>query len=297
VSPIGVEATSMPPAVSVVVPVRDAARTIGACVDSLLALEYPLERLELIAVDNGSTDGTRAVLERYGARLRVVDEPVRGAAAARNRGVRAASHPVVAFTDADCRADRGWLRHLVLPLADETVGIAGGRILAHDPDHPVQRFGESLHDHERAMTHYRPPYAITMSWASRIEVLRAVGLFDPLFLRAQDAELAYRLVFAGYRLVYVPESIVYHHNRSTPGALLHEGFQSGFWAVAIARKHHAAMRAGGARRFSAASYRALMSSLLGAAGGRDQDGYRFVFLLGRKLGLVAGSARFGYLKL
>lgn len=205
-------------------------------------------------------------------------------------------HPLVAFTDADCRVDAAWLRHLVAPLDDPTVGVAGGRILAHDPSNPIERFDETLHDHERAMTGYKPPYAITMSWASRARVLREHA-FDPAFLRAQDSELAYRLVFAGYRLVYVAEAVVRHHNRSTPRALFHEGFQSGFWAVAIFRKHGAAMRAAGIRRFSAHSYRVLFEHLVGAAEGREEDGYSFLFQLGRKLGLLSGSIRFGCLRL
>ena len=285
------------PAVSVVVAVLDGERTLAACIDSLLALDYPRDRLELIAVDNGSRDRTRDLLEGYGGRVRVLDEPVRGPGAARNRGVRDARHPLVAFTDADCRVDPAWLRHLVAPLRDPAVGIAGGRILAIDPANPIERFGERLHDHERAMTFFRPPYAITMSWASPAHVLREQGLFDPTFLRGEDSELACRLFLAGYRLVYVPEAIVYHHNRSTRGALVRAGFQSGFWSVASARKHHGAMRALGVRRFSMSTYRMLASSLIGAAAGRADDGYLFLFHLGRKLGRYSGSIRFGTLRL
>jgi cellulose synthase/poly-beta-1,6-N-acetylglucosamine synthase-like glycosyltransferase len=285
------------PYVSVIVAVRDGERTIGACVDSLLALDYPSERVELLAVDNGSRDGTRRILETYRGRLRIADERVRGPGAARNRGLLEAAHPVVAFTDADCRVDPAWLRHLVAPLRDESVGIAGGRILAIDPANPIERFGETLHDHQRAMTHFRPPYAITMNWASRLGVLREQGLFDPSFLRGEDSELSFRLFSAGYRLVYVPEAIVFHHHRSTRRGLLRAGFQSGVWSVAIHRKHHAAMGTLGASRFAAGTYRPLLLSLLGAAEGRDEDAYFFLFHLGRKLGRVTGSVRFGHLRL
>ena len=284
------------PAVSVVVPVRNGERTVGACVESLLGLEYPRDRIELIVVDNGSRDGTRAILERYAPRVRVVDEAVRGPGAARNRGITSANHPVGAFTDADCRADVSWLRRLVAPLHDPAVGVAGGRILAMDPSNPIERFGESLHDHERAMMANRLPYAITMSWASRAAVLREHS-FDPTFLRAEDSELAYRLVFSGFRLVYVADAIVRHHNRSTRRALFHDGFQSGFWNVALFRKHRVAMQARGARRFSAATYRPLFASLISAAEGRDEDGFAFLHQFGRKLGLLSGSIRFGCVRL
>jgi GT2 family glycosyltransferase len=285
------------PYVSVIVAVRDGERRIGACIDSLLALEYPIERIELLAVDNGSRDGTRRILETYGGRLRIVEESVRGPGAARNRGLREAAHPVVAFTDADCRVDPAWLRHLVAPLRDESVAIAGGRILAIDPANPIERFGETLHDHERAITHFRPPYAITMSWASRLDVLREHGLFDPTFLRGEDSELSLRLFLAGYRLVYVPEAIVYHHNRSTRLALLRAGFQSGFWSIAIHRKHQGALRTFGVSRFAVGTYRPLLLALIGAAEGNEENGYFFLFHLGRKLGRVTGSIRFGHLRL
>jgi GT2 family glycosyltransferase len=285
------------PQVSVIVAVRDGERTIGACLDSLLALDYPSERVELLAVDNESSDGTRRILETYRGRVRIADEPVPGPGAARNRGLREATHPVVAFTDADCRVDPSWLRHLVTPLDDESVGIAGGRILAVDRANAIQRFGETIHDHQRAITGFRPPYAITMNWASRLEVLRELGCFDPSFLRGEDSELSFRLFSAGFRLVYVPEAIVYHHNRSTGGALLRAGFQSGMWSVAMHRKHHAALRDLGVRRFAANTYRPLAHSLLGAAKGNGEDRYFFLFHLGRKLGRAAGSIRFGHLRL
>jgi GT2 family glycosyltransferase len=292
-----VETSPALPAVSVVVAVRDGERTLGACIDSLLALDYPSDLVELIAVDNGSRDATRAILERFGGRVRVLEGPVRGPGAARNRGVREARHPLVAFTDADCRVDPAWLRPLVAPLGDPAVGIAGGRILAIDPANPIQRFGETLHDHERAMTGFRLPYAITMNWASPARVLREQGLFDPSFLRGEDSELAHRLFLAGYRLVYVPDAIVHHHHRSTRGALLRAGFQNGFWSVATLRKHHDAMRAHGVRRLVPGTYRELLRRLLGAVAGGADDGYYFLFHLGRKLGLASGSIRFGYLRL
>jgi glycosyltransferase involved in cell wall biosynthesis len=288
-------ARELPP-VSVVVPVLNGERTVGACIESLLALDYPPDRVELIVVDNGSSDNTRAILERYAPRLRVLEETTRGPGAARNRGVAGASHPLIAFTDADCRVDRSWLRRLVAPLDDPAIGIAGGRILAIDPSNPIERFGETLHDHERAMTAGRFPYAITMCWASRTSVLREHS-FDPAFLRGEDSELSYRLVFAGFRLAYVADAIVRHHNRSTERALFHEAFQSGFWAVAIFRKHREAMESAGARRVDAATYRPLFASLMGAAEGNDEDGYRFLYHLGRKLGLLSGSIRFGFIRL
>src|SRR2546421_3172407 len=91
--------------VSVVVPILNGAATIDQCIRSILGLDFPPAQLEVIVVDNGSTDSTREVLGRYRDRIRVLSEPIRGPAAARNAGVRAACGRWIAFTDADCVVD------------------------------------------------------------------------------------------------------------------------------------------------------------------------------------------------
>src|SRR5437870_13786471 len=89
------------PRVSVVVPVFNAQETIRECIQSLLDLNYPKANLELIFVDNASTDRTPEI------------------AAARNKGILHAAAEIIAFTDSDCVVDRDWLRHLIPPLVQD----------------------------------------------------------------------------------------------------------------------------------------------------------------------------------
>lgn len=213
--------------VSVIVAVRDAESTLEACLDSLVRLEPPGRPVELLAVDNGSTDGTSRVLERFQRHVRVVHESKRGPAAARNTGIRHARGDWIAFTDADCVVDPGWLRALLPPLEDPGVGIAGGRIVSIRPCNRIELFGERIHDHERAILRLRPPYAITMNWASRRDVLETHGLFNEKLLRGSDADMAYRIHAAGLRIVYRPDAIVAHRNESTLRGLFNEGFVHG----------------------------------------------------------------------
>ncbi len=224
------------PSASVIVAVRNGAATLGACLDSLLRLDYPADRVELIAVDNASTDTTPDVLAGYGARLRVLHEKRLGPAAARNRGLRDADGELVAFTDADCVVDRQWLRHLVAPLTDATIGVVGGRILSRRPCNRIEAFGEHIHDHARAVQ-LSPPYAITMNWASRRSVLEAVGRFNETLLRSSDVDCSYRMVAAGYRLVYAPEAVIYHRNERTPWGLVHEGYVHAVHAPRVRALH------------------------------------------------------------
>ncbi|MEO8603188.1 MAG: glycosyltransferase [bacterium] len=221
------------PRVSVIVAVYNGAATLRACLDSLLGLDYPADRLELVCVDNASTDATPRLLAEYGARLRVEYETRRGPAAARNCGLAVTRGEVVALTDADCTVDRTWLRELVAPLADPAVGIAGGKILSRRPCNVIEAFGDRIHDHVRALHEFSPPYVITMNWAARRAALEQVGGFNASLLRGSDVDCSYRFVAAGYRLVYAPGAVIYHRNERTPWGLVHEGYVHAVHAPAV----------------------------------------------------------------
>lgn len=290
--------TPFTPTVSVIVPVYNGARTLSPCLDSLLALNYPPEKLEIIVVDNASTDGTAAVLAGYGDAIRVFREPVRGAGAARNHGLRRALHDVIAFTDADCVVDKNWLRHLIEPLHDPSVGIVGGKNLAVRPCSGIEEFGERIHDHA-AVINQRIPTAATMNWASRRTVLQEANGFDERFLRGQDTDLSFRIFLAGYRLVYAPSAIIYHHNRSTLWGLFREGCQHGYGSVRWCRKHAAALRRLGRGRVSRNSYRVLGEYFKASIRGDDRLLARCLlfFNIGKKIGKLIGSIRFGHVEL
>jgi cellulose synthase/poly-beta-1,6-N-acetylglucosamine synthase-like glycosyltransferase len=278
-----------------VVAARDAEATIRDCVGSLLEARYPAEKLEVVVVDNGSRDRTARAARECGSGVRVLDEPVRGAGAARNTGLAHARGDVVAFTDADCVVEPDWLGRLIGPLEDPAVGAAGGTILAHRPANHVERFGETIHDHRAAIEVYRPPYVITMSWASRRRVLEELGGFDNRFRRGQDTDLAYRMVQAGYRFAFVPDAVVYHRNESTLRGLFSEGLVHGFHGVRVLKRHDRFLRRLGHGRVHLRGYSAIWSGLREA---RDPTARcQVAFNTGKKLGKLLGSARFGYVDL
>jgi glycosyltransferase involved in cell wall biosynthesis len=229
------QSSSWQPDVSVIVPVYNRPQLIDKCIPSILEASYPAHRLELIVVDNGSTDDTPRVLQRYGARIRVVRETKRGPAAARNAGLRAARGEVAAFTDSDCVVEREWVVRLVAPLEDRGVGAAGGLIRALPDGNDLEHFGERIHDHAKAIHYFRPAYVITMNLACRLDLLHSLGLFDERLLRCEDVDLAYRIEQAGYALAYVADAIVYHHNRRTILALMLEGYAHGYYGMKLDR--------------------------------------------------------------
>ena len=267
--------------VSVIVPVYNGELTIEDCIESILAQSFERIDLELLLIDNASADGTASVLDRYRDRATILREEKRGPAAARNRGLLNATGDIVAFTDADCIVEHDWLNRITRPLHDQTVGIAGGTILARKPCNAIEEFGERIHDHRMAIEYASPPYAITMNWASRRSVIDEVGPFDEELLRCEDCDLAYRIVAAGYRIVHEPSAVVYHRNEQTFAGLMEEGYAHGYHSIALLRKHEEFVR-----RFAEDSPAKHWSKA------ESDARYWEVFEIGRATGKAVASLRF-----
>jgi glycosyltransferase involved in cell wall biosynthesis len=287
------------PKVSVIVPVYNAEETIAECVNSLLGLNYSKENLELICINNASTDRTQDILDRHKKEIKTFHERKRGPAAARNRGLLNARGDVVAFVDADCVVDKNWLKNIVLPLQDVGVGIVGGKILSKRPCNNIEEFGEKIHDHDKAINEFKPPYVITMNWSSRLSVLKEVGLFDESFRRCEDVDMSRKIFQAGYRLVYEPEAIVYHRNEKTFSGLFREGYLHGFYSIKALKVNKNFVGQFGHRRINLKSYKEILSSLVDFIRGQDHSHSLcyFVFNSGKKVGKLSGSLRHFYLDL
>jgi cellulose synthase/poly-beta-1,6-N-acetylglucosamine synthase-like glycosyltransferase len=121
------------PAVSVLVPCHNEELVISDTIQAMLALHYPVERMELLMIDDGSNDRTAEIIRQCARdpRLKLLQVPpeiaARGKAGALNYGLAAAQHPVIAIYDADNRPERGALRPLVEALVrDSGLGAATG---------------------------------------------------------------------------------------------------------------------------------------------------------------------------
>jgi glycosyltransferase involved in cell wall biosynthesis len=229
--------TGAPPFVSVVIPTRNAERTVGECLDSLIRLDYDPERREILVVDNGSTDRTAEIVRSYPVRRLV--EPRRGASAARNRGIGAARGEVIAFTDADCIVTKRWLSALVRAFDRPEVWGAAGEIVAYPPRTPAERFLARYKGRwqEPALEATRP-FAVTSNVAFRRETFDRVGLFDTRLIKAQDKDFGWRFFAAGdLRIAYSPDALVLHRHRDTAWKLFTQHAGWGYGAALLHRKH------------------------------------------------------------
>ena len=128
------------PAVTVVVPARDAAATLGATLEALAAQDLETA-YEVIVVDDGSTDATAAIAESARLPVRVIRGPAEGPGSARNRGAEQARGRALAFTDADCRPTPAWLREGLAAL--EAADLVQGRV-EPDPHTPPGPFDHTI---------------------------------------------------------------------------------------------------------------------------------------------------------
>jgi GT2 family glycosyltransferase len=232
---------------SIVVPVRNAARTLPRTLAALTALAPPPD--ELILVDNGSTDDTRARLEAFagaaaGTKVLVLDEPRRGASVARNTGARAATGDVIVFTDADCCPRPDWLAALGAPLADPAVGAVAGRLASTVPHGLVETFSSlfTLQLPPAPARHTRwTPWAggfPTANLAVRRALLQRIGGFDEsVAIYGEDYDLCARMYAAGAAIAYTPDAVVAHQHRVALGPMLRQAFGFGRSHAWLMRRH------------------------------------------------------------
>lgn len=224
--------------ISVIVPAKNAADSLPACLDSLKGQEGLIlgSDYEIIVVDDGSTDATSAVAESRG--VRVFAQPNAGPAAARNRGADLAAGEILAFTDADCIPAADWLRELVRPFADPAVvGVKGA--YATTETGLVPRFVqcEYAHKYSRMRQLAQIDFIDTYSAAYRREVFLENGGFDPVFKTpsVEDQEFSFRLARKGLRMVFQPDAVVYHRHDLNLGDYVRRKFGIGYWKAVMLR--------------------------------------------------------------
>jgi cellulose synthase/poly-beta-1,6-N-acetylglucosamine synthase-like glycosyltransferase len=224
--------------ISVIVPVRNAAHTIGACLDGLQAQSVSRDRYEVIVVDDGSTDDTRDIVKGHSVIL--LTQAHEGPAAARNRGVGAARGEIVLFTDADCVPGREWIEEMVRPFDDpEVVGVKGAYRTRQEEI--VARFVQREYEerYERMARRRFIDFIDTYSAGYRREVFLAQGGFDTAYPNAsvEDQELSFRLAERGHKMVFNPRAAVYHQHPDSVALYFKRKLNIGYWKVRVLQSH------------------------------------------------------------
>lgn len=229
----------MMPKISIIVPNYNDASRISECIRSLLALNYPKEKLEIIIVDNGSTDNSLQSIKAFPVKL-LIEKDVKGSYAARNLGVKNAGGEILAFTDSDCVVNKYWLCNAIKYFAAEDVGGVAGEIRGGKPKTLVeeyQLFAGAL-DQSRYFNHPYHPFAVTANVCYKKIVFDKIGLFETHWVSGGDADFAWRMQIHGnMKLMYAADCVVYHHHRSSPKGLYLQSKRHTYGACLLNEKY------------------------------------------------------------
>ncbi|MFZ0429316.1 MAG: glycosyltransferase [Acidobacteriota bacterium] len=224
------------PEFSVIIPVRDEAATLGACLEALEHQTVARSRFEIVVVDDGSTDGSVRVA-RDARPDRLIRLSGEGAAAARNRGFEAATAPVLLFLDADCVPDADWIERMLAPLAEPEIGGSVGRFVSNQTGWVSRMIQLELDLRYARMDRFRDiDFVNTATCAFRRDVLPRPP-FDETFGKLEDLELSFRLAGQGVRMRYVADAVVHHRHPHSLLSYVRRRFQYGRYSALLYRRY------------------------------------------------------------
>lgn len=206
-----VRSEAVTPDVSIIVCCHNEAAVIAAKLESLLAVDYPHEHLEILVASDGSTDATNEIVCQYTSdRLHLLVLPRGGKAAALNAAALQATGHVLVFTDANGMWDRNTLRELVAPLADERVGgVAGNQVYRKSYDESGDAGEQTYWSLDRQMKAWQSQSGSVTSATGALYAIRR-ELFEPAIDGVTDDFFVSTSVVAhGRRLVFAPRAVCY----------------------------------------------------------------------------------------
>lgn len=221
------------PEVSIVIPVMNRADELRRCLTSLTQLSYPHDKLQIIVVDDGSSDASPDVAREFGALLVASGGVGRGPAAARNVGASVADGEILAFIDSDCTASPDWLCQLIPAFSDAAMAAVGGQVDGMCSESAVDRYEAvmsslSISSRERVGnsgtdTFYLPSCNLLV----RRSAFRSVGGFDDSMHVGEDVDLTWRLRDRRWSICYLPLGNILHEHRSSIRSFMSRRFDYG----------------------------------------------------------------------
>ena len=236
------------PAISIVMPCRNEERYIGACLDSVLATTYPLDRIELLVVDGMSEDRTREIVTGYATRqrtVRLLDNRRRITPAALNVGIRAATGEIIMRMDAHVVYPPQYIPRLIDALQTSDADNVGGVIVTLPADRSTMAQAIAIglaHPFGVGNAYFRigvaaPRWVDSVPFGCfRREVFDRTGLFDEDLVRNEDEEFNLRLIKYGGRILLLPDVVSYYFARRSLSELARTYYQYGYYKPLVAKK-------------------------------------------------------------
>ncbi len=233
------------PKVSVIIPVRNCEETIEDLLTSLMNVDYPKDRVEVILVDGQSTDNTVSIASKYP--IKILQEPGLGPNYARKIGVEASTGEILAFTDGDCIVPKHWIKIIVENLSSPEVGCVGGsvyadksirnNIFASYADKSVMRVMPLAKKREVLSEPEVFKHLAFCNMAIKREALTKIGGLDTSLKTFEDVDTVQSICEAGYKMILDPKMYVWHKHRQTLRGILKQTHAYGMGGPKFRKKH------------------------------------------------------------
>lgn len=231
------------PHVSIIIPVKNRPKDIEECIISLISLDYPKERLEIIVVDDGSTDSTREVIKSFPIKAIHLSKSI-GASACRNLAAKEAKGELLAFTDSDCVVHPHWLKDLSPFFYDERIGIIGGYVSNYYHQTLLDRYEQVRSSLNMGSSPFRvenghssTAYVPSCNLIIRKKAFIEVGGFQENLHVGEDVDLCWRTQKSGHHLLYLPKGEVKHKHRHDLWQMLRRRFDYGTSEALLYLRH------------------------------------------------------------
>src|SRR4030066_99285 len=204
---------------------------LGECLASIKEIEYPMDKLEIIVVDNGSTDGSAEFIKENYPDIKIIKNSKNmGFAYANNKAAKNADGQYVAFLNNDTRVDRNWLIELLKPIYCNDITVASGSKVLSMDGKTLDFAGSMINfegkgfqidygvpvDKDKHNEYRYFPFVNGGAMLINRQVFLDAGGFDEdFFAYYGDVDLGGRLWILGYKVIFSPKSIVYHHHHGT----------------------------------------------------------------------------------
>jgi glycosyltransferase involved in cell wall biosynthesis len=282
---------------SVIIPARNEEHRLGQQLDALLAQEWGGE-WEIVVVDNGSTDGTAAVVHDYAARWPLIRylfaDAVADQSFAANAGVEATTSDAVIFCDGDDIVADGWLSAMAAGLEIHDVVTGPNELDRLNPEWLANSRGRSI---EGPVGTFAGIFPIVRgnNYGVRREVWAITGPLQESYFPVADQEFSLRCWLHGVDIVGLPDAVVHYRYRDTARVLWRQGFAYGSHRPMIAKLLRDAGKPTPPKFAGWKSWIMLVAKLptLTTRSGRAA----WIWIAGNRLGQVVGSARYRTLML
>lgn len=207
--------------ISIIIPVRNEEATIERCMLVIERLNYPKDKIEIIVVDDGSTDRTLEILKKFKG-VQIICAHGVGPSKARNIALQRSKGKFIAFTDGDCVVDRDWINELLKGFySDDIVSVGGdqrapenGSKFGRKVNHFLKTIGFLGGYTKWATSMVEVKHNPTCNSMYRREIFEKVGYFNEHLWPGEDMELDQRIRKKNLKIVYNPAAIVYHYRPS-----------------------------------------------------------------------------------